>query len=80
MNPERDIAREILTEQVLDATTLPEIASAKQALRDWIAAYPEEAGFMRDGFSQLYLLEEIAREQEAERSAAAAPRQETQAA
>jgi hypothetical protein len=71
MNPERNIEREILTEQVLDATTLPEIAAAKQALRNWIATYPEEAEFMRDGFSQLYLLEEIAREQQSERVATA---------
>lgn len=69
MNPERNIEREILTEKVLDATTLPEIAAAKQALRDWIAAYPEEAEFMRDGFSQLYLLEEIACEQQSEQVA-----------
>jgi hypothetical protein len=66
MNTEHDIKRELLTEQVLDATTLPEISAAKQALRDWIAQFPEEADYMRDGFSQLYLLEEIAREQEAE--------------
>jgi hypothetical protein len=66
MNPERNDARDRLTWQVLSATTLPEIAAAKQALRDWIAAYPEEAPYMRDGFEQLSLMQDIAEEQEAE--------------
>ncbi len=65
MSSEVDQARERLTWQVLGATTLPEITAAKQALREWIKAHPEEEG-MRDAFEQLYLLEEIAKEQEAE--------------
>ncbi|HZO88619.1 MAG TPA: hypothetical protein VFB38_09805 [Chthonomonadaceae bacterium] len=35
-------ARERLHNQVLDATTLPEIVAARQALRDWIRAHPED--------------------------------------
>jgi hypothetical protein len=59
----RDTARQCVIEQVLDATTLSEIAAAKQVLRDWLKLHPEEQG-MRAGFEQLYLLEEIAQEQE----------------
>ncbi len=66
-----EVERQRVMEQVLDATTLPEIAAAKQILRDWLKLHPEEQG-MRAGFEQLYLLEEIAQKQEAERKAAAA--------
>lgn len=65
-----NLERDILTEQVLDATTLPEITAAKQALRDWIKAHPEDAG-MRDAFEQLYLLEEIALSQQAKANCSA---------
>ena len=66
-NTNTDIERQRVMEQVLDATTLSEIAAAKQVLRDWLKFHPEEEG-MRAGFEQLYLLEEIAQEQEAERA------------
>lgn len=66
MNRKLDKTRERLTGQVLGATTLPEIHAARQALRAWIAAHPEDAG-MSDAFEQLSLLEDIANEQEAER-------------
>jgi hypothetical protein len=65
MNADSAPARELLTEQVLDATTLPEIHAARQALRDWIKAHPEDEG-MSDAFEQLSLMEDIAKEQEAE--------------
>ncbi len=52
-------ARKALTRQVLRATTLPEIAAARLALREWLKAYPEEQG-MRDGFEQLAQIEDIA--------------------
>ena len=58
----RDIDRERLTNQVLDATTLEEIYSARNLLRDWIAKYPNEEG-MSDAFEQLSLLEDIALEE-----------------
>jgi hypothetical protein len=51
--------------QVLSARTLEEIASARQALRDWLTAHPEEKG-MRAGFEQLAQMEEIALMEEAE--------------
>lgn len=70
-NTNIDIERQRVMEQVLDATTLPEIAVAKQVLRNWLKLHPEEEG-MRAGFEQLYLLEEIAQEQEAEYAAATA--------
>ena len=57
-----DIDRERLTNQVLDATTLEEIYSARNLLRDWISMYPEEEG-MSDAFEQLSLLEDIALEE-----------------
>ena len=69
-----DIELQRVVEQVLDVTTLPEIAAAKQVLREWLKQHPEEEG-MRAYFEQLYLLEEIAREQEAERAAAIAHKQ-----
>ena len=57
-----DLDRERLTNQVLDATTLEEIHSARHLLRDWILKYPEEEG-MSDTFEQLSLLEDIALEE-----------------
>jgi hypothetical protein len=47
-------------EQVLDATTLSEIEAARQALRDWIRAHPEDED-LSDSFEQLSLLEGAAR-------------------
>jgi hypothetical protein len=67
MSADTDLARELLTEQVLDATTLSEIQAARQALRAWIEAHPEYEG-MGDAFEQLSLLQDIAEEQEAERA------------
>lgn len=58
----RDLDRERLTKQVLDATTLEEIHAAQRLLRDWIKVYPEEEG-MKDAFEQLSLLEDIALEE-----------------
>lgn len=66
MSTELDQARERLHNQVLDATTLAEIADATQALRAWISAHPEDE-WLRDGFEQLSLMQDIAEEQEAER-------------
>jgi hypothetical protein len=56
--------REILMEQILDATTISEIQAARQALRDWIAAHPRDEG-MSDAFEQLSLLEDAASEEAA---------------
>lgn len=70
MSKERECARQILTEQVLDATTLDEVRAAREALRAWIMKYPEEREWMRDGFEQLAQMEEIAEAQEAERRSA----------
>ena len=71
-----DQARERLHNQLLDATTLPEIAAAKQALRDWLKAHPEDE-WLRDGFEQLSLMQDIAEEQEAERVRAISTPQQT---
>lgn len=51
-------ARERLSEQVLSANSLLEIEDAKIALRQWMQLHPEEQG-TRDGFEQLYTLQEI---------------------
>lgn len=61
-----DEARERVSEQVLRADTLPEIEAAKQVLREWMKAHPEEQG-MRAGFEQLYTIQEIIENEEAER-------------
>ena len=37
-----DAAREQVTKQVLSADTLTEIEAAKQVLREWMRAHPEE--------------------------------------
>jgi hypothetical protein len=58
-------ARERVSDQVLSARTLPEIEAAKQVLREWMKAHPEEQG-MRAGFEQLYTIQEIIEEEEAE--------------
>lgn len=58
----RDLDRERLTYQVLDATTLEEIVAARLSLRAWIKVHPEEEG-MSDAFEQLSLLEDIALEE-----------------
>jgi len=65
-------AREALTEQVLDATTLAEVLTAQRALQEWIKAHPEDEG-MSDAFEQLSLMQEIAEEQEAERKGQTVP-------
>ena len=44
-----DEARELVSEQVLSANTLTDIEAAKQVLREWMKAHPEEQG-MRAGF------------------------------
>ena len=61
-----DKARKGDSKQVLSADTLPEIGAAKQVLREWMKAHPEEQG-MRWGFEQLYTIQEIIEGEEAER-------------
>jgi len=63
MSQNKEIARQLLTEQVLDATSLTEVRAARDALRAWIATHPEEREWMRDGFEQLAQMEEIAQAQ-----------------
>lgn len=58
-------ARERIINQVLDATTLPEIEAARHILRQWMAAHSEEQG-MRDGFEQLSLMQDTAEAEEAQ--------------
>lgn len=65
LNNDLNEARERVSEQVLRANTLPEIEAAKQVLREWMKAHPEEQG-MRAGFEQLYTIQEIIEEEEAE--------------
>ncbi|MBV9849674.1 MAG: hypothetical protein JO250_08295 [Armatimonadetes bacterium] len=65
MKSQLDDLRDRLSDQVLDATTLPEIHAAQQALRAWIKEHPEDEG-MRDGFEQLSLMQDIAEQEEAE--------------
>ena len=70
MTGDLDRTRQVLTEQVLDSTTLEEVRGARRKLREWVAAHPEEREWMRDGFEQLAQMEEIAQAQDAERAAA----------
>lgn len=65
LDNELNEARERVSDQVLRANTLPEIEAAKQVLREWMKAHPEEQG-MRAGFEQLYTIQEIIEEEEAE--------------
>ena len=67
MRDERNRVRQLLTEQVLDATTHEEVRKAREALRAWIVQYPEEREWMRDGFEQLAQMEEVAEAQAAEK-------------
>ncbi len=60
-----DVARERVTEQALDADSLPEIEEAKIVLREWMKAHPNERG-MRAGFEQLYTIQEIIENEQAE--------------
>ncbi len=65
---EKDHARQWLARQVLSAKTLPEVAAAETALREWIGCHPEEREWMRDAFEQLSMMRDIAEEEgEAER-------------
>lgn len=59
LNLSKDEARKLLTHQVLSARLLPEIETARLALREWLQTYPEEKG-MRAGFEQLAQMQEIA--------------------
>ena len=72
MNHELDYslheARERVCEQVLKADTLTEIEAAKQVLREWMKVHPDEQG-MRDGFEQLYTIQEIIEAEEAKQGA-----------
>ena len=65
-----DVARDMLSDQVFAAKTLPEIAAAQEALRQWLRDHPHEQG-MRDGFEVLSHREDFAREREAQRQSAA---------
>ena len=65
-----DPERQCVLNQVLDARSLEEIDAARQSLRDWLLRHPEDTG-MREAFGGLSLLEDIAREQKAERENAA---------
>lgn len=62
-NPER----ERILDQVLDARTLPEIATATQELREWVRQNPEDVG-IREAFEGLSLMRDIAEAQETERT------------
>lgn len=62
MSGDQGVAREILLERILDATTLSEIEGARQALREWVRAHPGDEG-MSIAFEQLSLLEDAAREE-----------------
>lgn len=64
----KDFARDLVITRVLDANTLPEIEAAKQVLQNWLNAHPEESG-MRDGFEQLYTIQEIIEDEDARRAA-----------
>lgn len=61
-------ARDRVTLQVLSANSLPEIEVAKQVLRDWLKAHPDEQG-MRDGFEQLCTIQEIIKDENARNAA-----------
>ncbi len=52
----------------LSARTLPDIEAAKQILREWMKAHPEEQG-MRAGFEQLYKIQENIEEENVRRAA-----------
>ena len=66
----KDEARKLLTHQVLSARLLPEIETARLALREWLQTYPEEKG-MRAGFEQLAQMQEIAEMMEVEAAVSA---------
>ena len=56
--------RERILDQVLDARTLPEIATAIELLRDWVRQNPADTG-IREAFEGLSLMRDIAGEQQA---------------
>lgn len=60
VNYAKDTARKQLISQVLSATTLEEIHQARQALRQWKQAHPDDLG-IGDGFEQLYIMEDAVR-------------------
>ena len=62
-NPER----ERILDQALNARTLLQIAVATQELREWVRQNPADVG-IREAFEGLSLMQDIAEEQEAERS------------
>ena len=59
MNAETTLARQIVIERVLDAKALPEIDVAREALRAWLRAHPDDDG-IKEAFDQLSLMEDIA--------------------
>ena len=65
-NTDLELARDLLSDLVFAARTLPEIATAQEALRQWLRDHPNEQG-MRDGFEVLSHREDFARDREAQR-------------
>ena len=63
--------RERLTDQVLAARSLAEIAAARAALEAWMDAHPDDAG-MEYGFRRLFMMEESRKHLDAEAEAARA--------
>lgn len=61
--------RKQIVSQVLSATTLDEIHQARQALRQWKQAHPDDLG-IGDGFEQLYMMEDAVHTIAAEEKAA----------
>jgi hypothetical protein len=63
MSYAEDSQRERLIDQVLGARKLQEIVEATEALKQWVKTHPDDLGII-DGFEQLSLMEDIARERE----------------
>ena len=49
-----NLAREWVTKQCLSADSLPEMKAAKQVLREWMQAHPEEQGMREQSSAYLF--------------------------
>lgn len=73
------LSRERVASIGLSATTLVEIQHARQLIREWQAAHPDEPK-MYDVFEQLYMMEDAAHTIAAEREDVSHPRAAMEAA
>jgi hypothetical protein len=58
MKDKHDVARQVLVESILLASTADEIRAARESLSSWLADHPDDRPSLTDGYAYLANLEE----------------------